>query len=130
MREVPAAGAGHAGLRGAGKFMQGFVQSPAFRHQLGYLVPQGAVCLQKFLGVCCAETGGSGHGLRAEVEDLFVKRLEHGEARAVAKRDGIAKHCLLACEPGCVEAHVLNWEVGCLVKEGRADELGLCTERA
>ena len=112
------------------ELVQSLIQSPPLRHELGYLVPQGAICLQKFLSVCGAQAGGGGHGLRAKVQDLFVKSLKHREVRAIAESNGIAKHCLLACEPGRVEAHVLHREFRRLIKEGRANELRLCAERA
>ena len=63
-----------------------------------------SACMQEFLGVCCAQASGGRQGLRAEVQDLFIKCLEDGKVRVIAKRDGIAKHGLLACEPGCIEA--------------------------
>ena len=114
----------------AGELVQGLIEGPTLGDQLGYFVPEGAVGLQQFLRVCSAEAGGSRHGLRAEVQDLFIKGLEDREMRAVAKRDCIAKDRLLAGEPGSVEAHMLHRQLWRLVKEGRADELGFRSERA
>ena len=110
--------------------MEGIVQGPALAVQAGNLIPELPVGVQKLVEVNVAQAGVGGRGGGGIVEDLLVEILQAGKVGSAAQGDSVAEHGLRAREPGGREVHAGDRNLGRLVEQGCADELGLCTEHA
>ena len=110
--------------------MEGIVQGPALAVQAVNLIPELPVGVQKLVEVNVAQAGVGGRGGGGIVEDLLVEILQAGKVGSAAQGDSVAEHGLRAREPGRREVHAGDRNLGRLVEQGCADELGLCTEHA
>ena len=86
--------------------------------------------MQKLVEVHVAQAGVGGRAGGGIVEDLLVEILQAGKVGSAAEGDSVAEHGLRAREPGGREVHAGDRNLGRLVEQGCADELGLCTEHA